>query len=165
MTRYFNKTTAYVMLAACALSFTSVQAQVQEHAAHEHAEHVKMQLKLDHNNQRWATDAPLRKGMERIQAAVNQAQLMATNIKLDGTQAAELVTANDDAIAYIFQNCNLEPRADANLHILLSQLIAANSAMKTDANAVASLAQMQAALDAYPKYFNHPEWQAKDHNH
>lgn len=165
MTRYFNKTAAYVMLAACALSFTSSQAQEPEHATHEHAEHVKMQLELDHNNQRWATDAPLRKGMELIQTAVNKAQLVVTNEKLDSAQAAALVTATDDAIAYIFQNCNLEPKADANLHILLSQLIAANAAVKTDANSVAGLAQMQAALDAYPKYFNHPEWQARVHNH
>lgn len=165
MIRYLKQTISYLILAISLVGFTSVQAQeAHDHGdEHEHAGHGEMQLTLDHG-QRWETDAPLREGMERIRVAVNKAQ-QADGKKLNSARAKILATATEEGIAFMFENCNLEPAPDANLHILLARLSAAATAVKADPIAADGLPQMLEVLDLYPQYFNHPKWQAAEHKH
>lgn len=164
MTHYFNRKTSYLTLAVCLISFSTIQAQTQPSHDHGHAEHETMQLELDHG-QLWSTDAPLREGMERIRVAVVIAQQADTQDQLDATQAQALVTAVEDSTAFMVQNCRLQPKADANLHILLGRLSAAATAVKDNPKAANGLPQMLEVLDIYPRYFTHSGWQAINHGH
>ncbi len=170
MTRSFNQTAGYLILAAYLVSFTPAQAQAQTQTQtplthdHGHAEHGDMQLELDHGR-RWATDAPLREGMERIRAAVEMARQAGAQGGLNATQAQALAAATEDGIAFMVQHCRLEPKADVNLHILLGRLSAAATAVKANPMAADGLPQMLEVLDIYPRYFTHPGWQAIARGH
>jgi len=170
MINYLAKKISYLMGIALIVSFASVQAQqAHDHAdshgdSHdEHAGHGAMQLTLDHG-QRWETDAPLREGMERIRTAVEKTEKSGEKV-LNKEQAEALASATEEGIAFMFENCNLEPKADANLHVLLARLSAAATAVKADPAAVAGLPEIQEVLGLYSRYFNHPKWQAGEHKH
>lgn len=162
MIQSFNRKTGYLILTACLVIFAPAQAQ-QSHD-HGHAEHGMVQLELDHGRL-WATDAPLREGMERIRAAVAKARQAGAQRGLNAAQAKTLANAIEDGIAFMVQHCRLEPKADANLHILLERLSAAATVVKANPKAANGLTQMLEVLDAYPRYFNHPGWKAITHVH
>jgi len=164
MTRSFNQTAGYLILAAYLVSFTPAQAQTQLTHDHGHAEHGDMQIELDHGR-RWATDAPLREGMERIRAAVDVARQAGARGGLNTTQAQALAAATEDGIAFMIQHCRLEPKADANLHILLGRLSAAATVVKVNPMAADGLPQILEVLDIYPRHFAHPGWQAIARGH
>lgn len=169
MTRSLTRLASVLALAACLVRFASAQAQAQpphDPTAHTHgrAGRGAMQLELDHGRP-WGTDAPLREGMERIRAAVAQARQADAEGRLNTAQAKTLAGAVQDGIAFMIEHCRLEPKADANLHILLRRLSAAAAAVRADPGAPDGLPQMLEVLDIYPRYFTHPGWQAITHEH
>lgn len=162
MKHTLNRKAGYLILSACMLVLVLVLAPAQAQQAHAHAEHGTMHLELDHGRL-WATDAPLREGMERVHAAVvKQADVQGG---LNAAQATTLAAGVEDGIVFMVQHCKLEPKADANLHILLERLSAAATAVKANPKAANGLPQMLEVLDTYPRYFNHPGWKAIAHRH
>jgi hypothetical protein len=162
MTRSFKQKAGYLVLLTCLVGITPAQAQ-QSHE-HGHAAHGVMQIELDHGR-RWATDAPLREGMGRIRAVAGAARQADARGRLNATQARALAAGVEDGIAFMVQHCRLEPKADANLHILLGRLSAAATAVKANPKAADGLPQMFEVLDLYPRYFTHPGWKAIAHGH
>jgi hypothetical protein len=124
----------------------------------EHTDHGTLTLELD-NGRRWTTDAPLRAGMERIRDAV-----VTTNVEsqhaggLDEQKAERLAAVVENAIVYMISNCRLEPRADANLHMLLARLSGGAAAIRADPKPASGLALLIDALAVYPRYFEHAGW-------
>lgn len=161
MTRSFTRNAGCLTLAAFLVCTASAQAQPAHEPdahTHDHAPQGAAQLTLDHG-QPWATDTPLREGMERVRTAVVAAEQAAAQGGMTAAQAQTLAAAVEDGIAFMVRNCQLAPQADANLHILLGRLSAAAAAVKTNPGAVDGLAQMLEVLDLYPRYFSHPAWQ------
>ena len=154
--RCFVRKMSFAALIACLANMPQAQAQKSDHAAtgHPHTEQGTMQPELDHG-QRWGTDAPLREGMARIRAAVAIAE---DENALDSMQAQTLADAVDDSIAFMIRQCRLEPKVDANLHILLARLTLAAAATRTDPNSPDGLPQMLEVLELYPRFFKHPNW-------
>jgi hypothetical protein len=116
--------------------------------AHEHGQGHgagEAKLVLDHGK-KWQTDAPLRRGMENIRA------VLATRQKPEAL--AELVNAE---VAYIVQNCKLPADADAQLHLLIAELLAGADEMK-GARAGEGVERVVKALNEYGRYFDHPGW-------
>jgi hypothetical protein len=127
---------------------------------HEHGGHGAATLKLD-NGQKWKTDAPLRKGMANIKAAV-QPHLHAIHentLKAATYQALAKLTGTQ--IAFIVKNCKLAPEADAQLHLVIAELGAAAEAMagkdKAQSRQQGAL-QLVHALETYGEFFDHPGW-------
>lgn len=143
------------LLIAIALSISASTAIAQA-AAHEQHGATHAVLELD-AGQKWATDAPLRQGMSTIHKAVSTA--------LPAAQSGKMTTAQYDAFAndmtgqftYIVQNCKLEPKADAQLHVLLGNImtgitIAKGEEKGQDRNlGVIKVAQ---SVNDYGKYFD-----------
>lgn len=119
--------------------------------AHDHGTSV---LALN-DGQRWETDEPLRLGMQRIRDAV-ALQLHEENATPAQTKA--LAVTVQETVTYLMQNCQLAPAADANLHVIINDLMAGASLLTTDGQSNEGLARLRHALDAYPRYFNHPNW-------
>lgn len=128
-------------------------------AAHQHdpghhdAHHGAMEIPADHV--RWAPDAPLMAGMRRVGEAV-QALGHHEMGHLGDEQVLALAGEVDEAIAYMFANCSLEPEPDIALHGLLARLMAGTRDLKQDPAATAPVAGMKAVMEDYPKLFDDP---------
>jgi len=130
-------------------------------AAEDHSQHQthQGQLSLDHGA-KWLTDEPLRAGMEQIRSA------MAVN--LERIHRAEQTTAEYSALATIIRQqvttivaqCKLKPEADANLHIIITDLLSGADAMqgKGGADPTSGAHRIIQAMNAYGAHFDHPGW-------
>jgi hypothetical protein len=149
---------ATVLLGATAPAFAA--------DAHSHGHGAAPQkLTLDHGK-KWTTDAPLRTGMQKIRDALAP-QLDAIHTgKLPAAQYAALAAAIDAEIAGIVQNCKLPPEADANLHLVIAQMMEGTEAMQgknPKAKPQTGAVKVVQALDSYAKYFDHPGWKGLKH--
>lgn len=128
---------------------------------HDHGEaHSELQL---NNGEKWNIDAPLKLAMSKIRAAVHA--------ELDGIHANNLPQANYQAladevntqIAYMIENCELEPAADAQLHIVLHALMDGAKAMQSKDEARAGAVKVVGAIKDYTTYFNDPSLKPLQH--
>lgn len=134
---------------------------LQAAETHGHGHEPPVALTLDHG-QRWTTDGPLRQAMGNLRQAVAQA--------LPQAHAGSMTEAAYDALGrqagreltYIVENCKLEPKADAALHVILADVLegadiaGGQGAGQPSAAGVVRLAE---ALNRYGAYFDHPGWQ------
>lgn len=134
-----------------------------EHHRHGHGAHAEAPQKLTLNNGRkWKTDAPLRKGMEEIRSALEEAHGHDHHGEASPAKYIELGRTMESQIASIVMNCKLEPAADANLHVVIGELNAAADAFK-GANlddAEEAMQRAARATRAYAKHFDHPGFKA-----
>lgn len=107
--------------------------------------------------QRWATDAPLRKGMADIRVAV-QALAHYEMGHMGTEQALAQATAIEQSIGDIVANCKLDPQADAVLHGIIAKLAQGTAALKADPKDMAAIATLRAALQDYSRLFDDPDW-------
>jgi hypothetical protein len=141
-----------------AVAGTTVAATDQHHAGHAHE--PPAQLALDHGKP-WATDAPLRKGMDALRAAF-AGRLEAIHA---GTLAADDYSALgakvETEVATLVAECKLEPKADAVLHAIVAELLAAAELLQGRAPGTPAYGAHRAvtALNDYGRTFDHPQWQ------
>ena len=125
---------------------------------HDHDDHSAGALALN-AGEKWATDEPLRLGMQRIRDAVISALAGPEQHKLNQEQAKSLADTVQKNVTYLIQNCKLEPAADANLHVLITELMQGAAMVSSNPPSHEGVAKLVHALSAYPKYFDHPNWQ------
>lgn len=99
----------------------------------------------------WASDAPLRQGMQAILDAV----VAAVRAQGDGPALAAELRAQID---FLFAHCRLEPEADAALHGILAELLLSAQRLETGASAVQEHDALHASLQRYGQQFQHPDW-------
>jgi hypothetical protein len=120
-------------------------------AGHDHG-HAAGEAKLVLNQgKKWPTDAPLRQGMENIRAALG-----------GGMKYQALANRVNAEVAGIVQNCKLEPEADAQLHLVIADIMAGVEAMEGKVKGEtrrAGAEKIARALDAYGEHFDHAGWQ------
>ncbi len=153
----------------CAVASGSAFAQAGDAHAHDehagHAAHEAQSATLNLNQgERWETDEPLRKGMLEIRHAVEKATADSGANALNAQQAEALTLAIDENVNLIIEQCKLEPEADANLHVILAEILSASNALKSKPQSADGLPRIQGALENYAHYFNHPDWAAA-HEH
>ena len=133
---------------AVALSFAGPAAYGQ--AAHDHG-HAAGEAKLVLNQgKKWPTDAPLREGMENIRSALG------SHMKYEAL-AAKVSTE----VAGIVQNCKLEPEADAQLHLVIADIMGGVEALEGKVKGEtrrAGAEKIARALNAYGEHFDHAGW-------
>jgi hypothetical protein len=145
---------AITIVTAIGLGAPALAADTHQHAAGE-----PTKPNLDHGK-KWATDEPLRKNMNDIRTAlvakqegIHKGTLKPEDYKVLG----RLVEAR---VASIVAECKLSPAADANLHLIVAELIGGADAMqgKSKATPAAGATQVVRAVNDYGRYFNHPGW-------
>jgi len=130
----------------------------QGHAgAHDHSDQSASALSLN-DGKRWATDEPLRIGMQRIRDAVAQTLATSEPSALPPAQAKVLADTVQKNVTYLIQNCKLEPKADATLHVLINELMAGAAATTANPASGDGALKLTDALREYPKFFDHPGW-------
>jgi hypothetical protein len=63
-------------------------------------------------------------------------------------------------VANIVAQCKLEPAADANLHLIIAELVAGADALqgKSPATPAAGATRIVHAMNEYGRYLDHPGW-------
>lgn len=147
---------ATAVLLCALLAPAALPAAAQDHAGH-HAPPPTATPAKPAPGKRWATDAPLRKGMAEIRAAVD-ALRHDEHGHLGPAQATTLATTVETQVAYLVANCKLEPQADAALHGIIARLLQGAAALKANPHDTAALATLRQALQDYPRQFDDPGW-------
>jgi len=148
------------LAAALALAFGGPALAAPD--AHEHGHGAQeAQLVLD-QGKKWQTDEALRKGMDGIRSAL-AADLRAIHAgKATPQQYKALAGRIESEVAGIVQNCKLAPEADAQLHIVVAELLAGAETMQGKEKGVkprAGAERVARALNAYGEHFDHAGWQ------
>ena len=130
-------------------------------AGHNHADQEGAALSLN-DGKRWAADLPLRTGMQRIRDAVEPVVLAQAKGRIAAPDTERLAAAIQENVNYLFANCKLPPKADATLHVLITDMLSASGMLKEDPNSRAGSALLVEALRKYPIYFDHAEWKPLD---
>lgn len=152
-----------LVLGLAIFALTSVTpALAAENPAHQH-EAAAHALKLD-NGKKWQTDEPLRQAMTQIRDALAANHAAIHSNRATAAQYQVLAAKIDDRLGYIVANCKLKPEADANLHVVLADMIAGSDMMKGADQPKRREGAMKviAALTAYPKYFEHSGWRGME---
>lgn len=127
--------------------------------SHQHAAGEPTTLTLD-RGKKWPTDEPLRRHMSEIRAALDarhQGIHKGTLALADYTALGALIEAR---VASIVADCKLDPAADAQLHLIVAELVAAADAMQGKSKTKPANGALRAvqAINNYGRYFNHPGW-------
>lgn len=130
-------------------------AQAPDH----HHETARTELHLD-QGRKWATDAPLRQGMTAMRAELADRLHAIHAGTLSKEDYAALGKSVESRVADIVRQCKLKPEADAMLHVIIADLMAAAEAMQGTApdGPAAGAHKAVAALNSYGRYFDHPHW-------
>ncbi len=152
------------------LSFVAALAAPLSVFAADHSEHAgRMPHKLELNaGKKWATDEPLRQAMSTLrQSLVGTLTLVHSGKETSATfdASAKEVTAQ---VSYMVSNCKLEPKADAQLHVLIGEMMKGAEVLEGKQPGVqkaAGLVAVARAVNTYGEHFSHPGWQAIDLRH
>lgn len=131
--------------------------------SHDHGQGhgADQQLQLDHGR-KWQTDDALRQGMERIRSDFVASLPAIHNDRLTAEQYAAFADRINSHVQYIVNNCKLEPKADAQLHIVLAEVMDGTGTMDDGQREQGAVTLMK-ALNAYGEHFDHPGWQPVGH--
>ena len=133
-----------------------------EPANHDHGASAHHKIELNAGS-KWSTDAALRKGMTAIRTRVGAALPAAHAGKFTPAQYDALANDVNAQINYVVQNCKLDPRADAQLHIVLGDIakgVETAQGKRPGADRPSGVVEIAQAVNTYGEYFNHPGWQA-----
>jgi hypothetical protein len=152
-----RKLSALLIALACGLS-VQAQAQAQDHH-HDHGGPQALQLNA---GKKWDTDASLRQAMGNINKAMAEALPVIHKNNFKDADYQALADKLRKEVAYAVENCKLEPKADAMLHLVIADLSEAADTMEGKGKATRhdGAAKTLHALESYGKYFKHPGWHA-----
>ena len=154
--------TAMLVLKGVVLAGMLLVAPLGGFAQHEHEhEEADAGVPVPDHGEKWATDAPLRGGMEQIRSliAVPQATV-AAGIALSPADARQLAEGVRHQVDELIRNCKLEPEADAALHVLIADMLKGAAVLAGGSSSAMGLARIQNAINQYPRYFSHSGWEA-----
>ncbi|MDP1633737.1 MAG: hypothetical protein Q8L69_03520 [Gallionellaceae bacterium] len=157
------------LLAAAGVSLAlTAGSMAAERAANKHEhDHGAAPAKLDLNEGRkWATDAPLRQGMENIRKHMDASLHDIHEGKLSVAKYGALAKKVNGEVGGIVANCKLEPKADAQLHLVIADIGEGIEAMEGKAKKVkrqTGAEKVIGALEKYGAHFDHPGWQPIKH--
>lgn len=130
------------------------------HEAHSPATGHKLQLNA---GKKWATDEALRQGMGAIYVAVSQVLPRAHSGQATAADFDAFAQEVNTQVAFIVQNCKLDPKADAQLHLIVADITSGTDAAqgkRGEKGRSAGVVQVAKAANAYGKYFDHADWKS-----
>lgn len=139
------------------------QAHDHAHGGQGQADEAKLHL---NNGQRWPTDPDLRQGMANIRAAMAAKLPAIHKNKLSADDYTELAGKVESEIGGIIAKCKLEPEVDAQLHIVLSEMIRGIGRMRGGQDADERHEGAKFVVRAYHRYgqfFDDPGFRSLKH--
>ncbi|MBA3998540.1 MAG: hypothetical protein C0466_15435 [Candidatus Accumulibacter sp.] len=145
------------IVAGLALPAVSHAAAEHRHEAHEHGDApVAPQLNA---GRKWETDAALRTAMGAIRTSMAAALHDIHEKRLPPAGYATLARKVESEVGEIVANCKLEPKADAQLHLVVADLLAGAEQMAAKGKPAEhrkGAVKVIGALEQYGAYFNDP---------
>lgn len=126
---------------------------------HHHHEQNNSQLVLN-QGEKWVIDDSLHIGMSNIKQEVIENLDEIHHERFTKQQYADLVVILDKHLTFLFENCKLPPLADAQLHLLLANVMQGVDKMKNSENKKQGAILIIQSLKTYPVYFNDPNWKS-----
>lgn len=123
---------------------------------HDHGDGVA-ELRLD-GGSKWAIDAPLSRAMTNIRNAVDKEYDAIHSNQLAEEKYAALAKKVTNEVNYMVENCKLEPEADAQLHLIIADLMEGSTAMESKTNAQHGAVKVIGAIENYVTYFDDPDF-------
>lgn len=157
---------SHVLIVLTVLSMAAAGPALAARNAHDHghdAATVTLQLNA---GQKWATDAPLRAGMGEIRQAMAVSLPAIHANKMSAKSYAGLAKKVQDAVGQIVANCKLPPAADAQLHIVIADLLVGADQMAGKVKGtkrVDGAVKVIGALNAYGQHFQDSDFHAIEH--
>jgi hypothetical protein len=143
----------------------SATASAEIHA-HQHQPGVSPSTLQLNAGKPWPTDAPLRQGMQNIRSAMAAAVPALHKNQLSADQYDHLAQKISSEIGAIVAHCKLDAQADAQLHLIIADLLGGMKTMQgktKNTKRQSGALQVLDALEKYPAYFDHPGWQPVKH--
>ena len=151
-----------------ALGFAAAPAFAAGPATHDHGHDqsaAPATFTLD-AGKKWATDAPLRKAMANIRTSMQASLQPIHEDKFSPAKYGSLARKINGEVANMVNNCKLEPKADAQLHLVIAQLLEGAEAMEGRTKAAKRMdgaIAVLGALEKYGSYFDDPSWKPIKH--
>ncbi len=152
--------------ALCLLMAATPFAAIAE--AHNHAhEHVAAAATLQLNaGQKWETDAALRQAMGNIRQAMAGSLHAIHENRLSSNGYTGLAKKVESEVGNIVAHCKLEPQADAQLHLIVAELLEGAGEMAgqvTTGKRQDGAVRVIGALEKYGQYFADPGFKPIEH--
>lgn len=165
-----RKSTRQILAAvALALPLAAATPGVAAESAHEHSHSDTARAAMQLNQgQKWGIDAPLRQGMNAIHGDVSTALNQIHDGKMSVADYDALAGKVNTQFLYIVENCKLEPEPDAQLHIVLGNIMQGLEAVKgkaTGQDRADGVVKIAQTLNTYGDFFEHEGWKAIDLTH
>jgi hypothetical protein len=126
---------------------------------HAHGGHGGAALELTLNNgQKWPTDEALRRGMDEMRGAMTGSLGRIHAGQFTSADYVALAERLQQQVDFVTANCKLPEEADAQLHIVLAEILEGIDAMKDGPDRVQGALRTVLALEAYGRYFDHLDW-------
>ncbi|HEX2530519.1 MAG TPA: hypothetical protein VHK70_03525 [Burkholderiaceae bacterium] len=150
------------LLAAIALALPLTTMAAESGHDHGHDGHGAAPAKLELNaGKKWEIDEPMHKAMNEIKSQIETALPAAHSGKMTNAQYNALAKGLTNQTTFIVQNCKLDPKADAQFHILLGEMISGIDTIEgkqAKTKRAKGVVKFVEVLDAYGKHFNHAGW-------
>jgi hypothetical protein len=156
-----------VLSSLCAAALLLALGQAAARAAeHDHShEGSAAKLTLDHGK-KWKVDEPLRRAMANIRDALAASLDGIHGGKFSDAEYAGLGKKIGGEVEYMIGNCKLEPRADAQLHLVIADILKGVEAMQGKQKRIKrqdGAVKVIGALEKYGSYFDDPAWKPLSH--
>jgi hypothetical protein len=135
----------------------------ERHDHHHHGDASLDQLELN-EGEKWAGDEHLRRGMQGIREVFVAIHDRVRDGEADSDDYKRLADAIDEQVQYMFANCHLDPEPDAQLHVILANLIQASETLRGEENHYPGVHRVHQSLDAYGDTFRHEGWTPVGHH-
>lgn len=155
------------ILVATGLSFAAAGHAAPAHHPGAHEAHGAAAEALQLNgDKKWGTDGALRKGMGNIRQAVAASIHDIHENRLSAAGYDALAKKVEGETGNIVANCKLDPKADAQLHLIIADLLAGSATMAgkvKEAKRQDGAVKVIGALEKYAGYFDHPNFKPIAH--
>ena len=157
---------SHLLIALTVLGLAAAGPALAARNAHDHghgAAAVTLQLNA---GQKWETDAPLRAGMGEIRQAMAGSLQAIHAHKMSAKAYDGLAKKVQSAVGQIVAQCKLPPAADAQLHIVIADLLVGADQMAgkvKGAPRVNGAVKVIGALQAYGQHFDDAGFQPIEH--
>ncbi|MCK9382546.1 MAG: hypothetical protein M0P95_15970 [Sulfuritalea sp.] len=154
------------ILFAAGLSLAAASHAAPTHKHDTHAEHGAPDALQLNAGKKWGTDEALRKAMDNIRQAVEASLHEIHENRLPAAGYGALAHKVESEVGNIVSNCKLEPKADAQLHLIVADLLAGSEQMAgkiKKAKRQDGAVKVIGALEKYAAYFDDPQFKPIAH--
>lgn len=157
---------AILFVAGLLLAATAYATPAHKHDGHEaHGSAAGETLQLN-DGKKWGTDEVLRKSMAGIRQALAGSLHQIHEDRLPAAGYGALARKIEGEVGNIVGNCKLEPKADAQLHLIVAELLAGSEQMAgkvKKAKRQDGAVKVIGALEKYAAYFDDPQFKPIAH--